>query len=131
MLETYRFRRIPLALFRRDVLAMFAPTRKYKSVRNGPFGSYALGSAPKIGAQFRQIVERVALAHSRRAPFINCRAQRPQPLFPNLVAADEVADIVAGAAVAALGNAAFGPALELVGDRDIHLGHDYSYTDLR
>src|SRR5687767_6447938 len=85
--------------------------------------SRILAPARETGSQLRQIVERIALAHPRRPSFVDRRLEPPQSLLPLLVAADEVADIVAGAAVAPLGDALLRPALELVRDRDVHLCH--------
>src|SRR5687768_641307 len=85
--------------------------------------SRILAPARDARAQLRQTVERIPLAHPRRPPFVDRRLEAPELLLPLLVAADEVADIVAGAAVAPLGDALLRPALELLRDRDVHLCH--------
>src|SRR5215217_7616651 len=64
-----------------------------------------------------------ALADPGSQPLVDRGLEAPELLLILLVAAEEVADIVAGAAVAALGHALLGPALELVRDRDVHLCH--------
>src|SRR5688572_30902343 len=85
------------------------------------------GRRAQAAAQLVQIVERIARAHARCPPLVDRRLQPAAGLLGVLVAADEVAHVVAGAAVAPLGHACFGPALELVRNRDVHLRHLLSY----
>lgn len=54
---------------------------------------------------------------------VHRRLQFCDSIRPFLIPPDQVAHIVAGATVAAFGDAVFRPALEGVGDRDVHLCH--------
>src|SRR5687768_16259280 len=85
--------------------------------------SRILAPVGEAGAQVGQIVEGIAPAHARRPPLVDRPLEAPPLLLILLVAADEVANIVAGAAVAPLGDALLGPALELLRTRDVHLRH--------
>jgi alkylated DNA repair dioxygenase AlkB len=86
---------------------------------------------PQIRAQFVETLERVAIAHTRSTPLVDRRLQRAPLRLILLVPADQISDIVAGAAVAPLGDAGLGPSLERVGKRDVHLCHVRHDTILR
>src|SRR5881409_1888434 len=78
------------------------------------------GAGAQAGTQIIEKLERIAVAHPGSTPLVDSRLQPPHLLLALLVAADEVADIVAGAAVAPLRHPLLRPALELVRDGNVH-----------
>ena len=84
-----------------------------------------------LGPGFGDDVLQRPIADPGIAPRLNLRAQPIEPFALALVLPHQIAQVVAAAGVAAVGDARFDPGFELVGDRDVHLGHAGTMADAR